>query len=44
MEDSILVTLGVVFGVSLLYFGSRLRSRARRRPLPPKAPDGGGGS
>jgi hypothetical protein len=41
--DSTLGILGLVAGVALLYFGSRVRSRrGLRRPPPPKSGGGGG--
>jgi hypothetical protein len=42
LDESLLVTLGLVVGVALLYFGGRIRSRSRslRPPRPPK-PGGG---
>jgi hypothetical protein len=32
MDDWGLMTLGIVIGVALLIFGSRIRSRSHRRP------------
>jgi len=34
MDESVLVMVGVVVGVTLLYVGSRVRGRARTRPRP----------
>ena len=37
MDDSLLVTLGLIVGVALLYLASRIRSRSLDRPKPPGA-------
>jgi hypothetical protein len=36
VDDPLLTILGLVVGVSLLYLGSRIRSKARQRLRPPK--------